>query len=906
MDQRFIDLEGWFVTLPEGLRATSDARPTLQNQVTPVLTHLATYPRSVQHDVALVQPLIEAWDCVSRAARHILSECRAKGWFDYPTPGQQRPTRPDFTEEFFEPIITLFKTHHRYHERVRHLVEARICRDPRIAQQCLHSLPMNLTKDALQRCWDTKLVIVPNSMTRDQVHLALRALFQQTRHHSQSCTSLVQAGVCQDLMAAQQMMTILAPKLTKAMVYRCWKQGLFDRFVDHPSHWARPTQQQIENDVLPLINQTPWRNKRSAVLKQQRRCRTESNADNVAWALTAIEERSLGIVRSVLLAVAAYGAVGLLRWSASPYADELQQIERWRSVIQLDRPTLHAVREILVWLYDHIHGSTSAPQQCQLQWWKILVLLPANHVDRCAIYDMARTALQHHVLSPLGDEHPVGTMQAVIDAFLRHGVAGIVDAYGQQPLGTLRHTIRQRHITTLLDHHLRTMTPPYQHIVRTLFAALQETLDATGYQMPLVMLLSAPPRSPCRYRYSRRLPWSPRNQRPRRARLARTPQHSIPDTVLHDVAGRTNLTIGQVKQRLLGLVLYGVGGLLTATQRNQAHDQRLITIIQLWRLGHTDGVIAWDELTRVVTHDATTRGLVPLPQQRVKQVFLSYPKRRRWNGGEGPQMVQVRQRASLAIKRPLLHDHWTLQPVSLTLQAGRTTRTYDVLVMIELATSAPIGLWVCGNESRADAVRLALYDGIWHPWAIQYPLRGIPRHLHIPNDLLPSPDDVLYRAATYLGTTIHPCVPEKRKRHPVIDAIKHAFPHWVLEKTVTIHYTAWELHASLLQWIPSVFFRFHQSVPVPPAIAQHGVALPGHDTPAAGWLLPQSTPVQTIRDGVTDGVGVYRHPLVKLSPGITLSQRRYPWLVAHREYGMFIESTSKQEPLLEYLVLSTR
>lgn len=102
----------------------------------------------------------------------------------------------------------------------------------------------------------------------------------------------------------------------------------------------------------------------------------------------------------------------------------------------------------------------------------------------------------------------------------------------------------------------------------------------------------------------------------------------------------------------------------------------------------------------------------------------------------------------------------------------------------------------------------------------------------------------------------------------------------------------------------TAFLQFHRAVKVPPSIANYGVALPGHDTPAAGWLLPKAEFVTSIRDGVADGVGIYRHPLVKLSPGKTYSLRKHPWPSTRCEHGLFAEYETDAGVNLTYLALT--
>ncbi len=107
-------------------------------------------------------------------------------------------------------------------------------------------------------------------------------------------------------------------------------------------------------------------------------------------------------------------------------------------------------------------------------------------------------------------------------------------------------------------------------------------------------------------------------------------------------------------------------------------------------------------------------------------------------------------------------------------------------------------------------------------------------------------------------------------------------------------------------WLTSEFYPDHNLAPVWPEIAQHGVVMPGHDTPAAGWLLPAIGEAIVSTDGIEYEGRSYRKPLeaTLLADGVHI--RHFPTLTVGSEArwivnGIFVQAPDNgAEPVLWY------
>jgi len=526
---------------------------------------------------------------------------------------------------------------------------------------------------------------------------------------------------------------------SRSTLFLCWKQGLFDVFEPAALHWSRPPQALLEEKLLPLIQTMPFASDRERWLKEQQICSTDGMVKKVVGEFKKIETRACGLARAWLLAYARYGLVGMLYRSVCPWYGELRALERLRQTLNLshDDVAIGECRQSIAVLH-HVFYSLPSPSKSSKSahhQWLLACYAPSSHTDRHAL----RQQLFPSLIGYKAEKPPDST--TIIDAFLTDGIYGIIDCHSNQPLGTTRRHIHQHRIDHLLNHHLQSLPPPHQQTIRSFISDLQAVIKETGIPFPLEMLLDAAPLSAKRYRFSARLSWSPRN-RVRKAKNDGTTRTPHPETENIDklvkvLSRRTKLPAKSVRYCVLGLVLYGAVGILTLSARHTACDARIISYIRLLRLGHVERAYDWDSIQDAVHTYARRLGLPQSSSHIVRTIYTCQMKRRRWHGGVGAVVMRVRQRASLNIALPLLHERWTVQPLTLVLRSGtrNMTATYYLLVVIDLSSGLPMGIWVSKEHPTADDVGLALYDAIWHPWNVQWPLRGIPQNLYLPDTL---------------------------------------------------------------------------------------------------------------------------------------------------------------------------
>jgi hypothetical protein len=229
-----------------------------------------------------------------------------------------------------------------------------------------------------------------------------------------------------------------------------------------------------------------------------------------------------------------------------------------------------------------------------------------------------------------------------------------------------------------------------------------------------------------------------------------------------------------------------------------------------------------------------------------------------------------------------------------------------LVLVIEANGLLPLAAWPSAQAPTVREVCLALYQAIWHPGAENWPVKGIPEQLIVSSELMVGDRDDLDRAADYLlcDVLVQPRVkfisPELRTllRKFERGGIETAVKHLALDER-----TPSRVMRSLEQWIKDQFFPYHRASPVWPEIAQHGVVMPGHDTPAAGWLLPKSGDARISADGLEHEGRYYRKPqdAALLAGGAHI--RRFPALTAGGIVsGVFVQPLpGGTGPTLEYV-----
>jgi hypothetical protein len=353
--------------------------------------------------------------------------------------------------------------------------------------------------------------------------------------------------------------------------------------------------------------------------------------------------------------------------------------------------------------------------------------------------------------------------------------------------------------------------------------------------------------------------------------------------------------------------------LLPRATWHDVFDSRLISWLRLIRFGRLDGTLKWPTVYQCLCSYSRELGIASPSAQVAHAVFNSIAKPSYWHGGKGEAVDGVvRQRGTLSlVGRPRLHAAWLIISffLDVKLPSGIRKRYYALLVVDE-GSELPVGGWLSETPPNSREVGLAIYQSIWHPAVIGWPLHGIPEVIRIPAALVTDGLTDLRRAAPYLLTElaivkkmslegksriVHMRDDIRKEGAAVVQA---AFNGEAVPAGVVLH--------TLLSWLIPRCFPNHRAAPVWPSIRGPGLAMPGHDTPAAGWLLPVTGDVETVQDGVRSQAGLYRSAWFRPEPGQRLKRREFPLFypkvdAADPEPGIFVEAIDDGIEQLHYM-----
>jgi hypothetical protein len=216
------------------------------------------------------------------------------------------------------------------------------------------------------------------------------------------------------------------------------------------------------------------------------------------------------------------------------------------------------------------------------------------------------------------------------------------------------------------------------------------------------------------------------------------------------------------------------------------------------------------------------------------------------------------------------------------------SETSHLLLVVDLGSQLPTGLWVSAHPQGSAEVGLALFQAIWHPGALDWPLRGAPEVLQVPASLRTAGGgDFLEHAAAWLCMQVQVVADEAQattlRKLPILQALIDAFALVGLDeiqrnragRTLTVK----DAQDAVLGWIRTSEVGFAHHTPGLPdtAAQQSGYAAPAFDTPAAGLLLPITGEATTVRDGVVANERRYASSYFRSEPGHTVAYRAFPY-----------------------------
>jgi hypothetical protein len=309
-----------------------------------------------------------------------------------------------------------------------------------------------------------------------------------------------------------------------------------------------------------------------------------------------------------------------------------------------------------------------------------------------------------------------------------------------------------------------------------------------------------------------------------------------------------------------------------------------------------------------------------------------FPKDEYYNSGDGEATAGVPRRKSLklaGVKR--LHEEWLLLavPVEIDLvdHSGRSLNTTcTALCVFDCGSERAVTCCVYPGEISEVEIGLTLYDAIWHPYTIEWPLRGLPETILLPETLAQHNLSDIYAAASWMHASVG-SLSDKELKKKLAD---RAFIKETITKLQSVYKPAMlpgrrraprqqmrlqTAQSAIRTWLYTRGFTGeHQGkeqgkhrvehAQVPKAIRDQGYIMPGFDTVVAGYLLPiVATDVPTVRDGVEYQGVRYLNPDAGIEPGYTVTLRALQYDVG-RPQAVF--AAYGDPPCLHCLALAGR
>lgn len=696
------------------------------------------------------------------------------------------------------------------------------------------------------------------------------------------------------------------------------RTGAFDPIVRRRD--LRPEHDATYQTVRTVFEHASFHTHRVTGLLEQHLCRDTDSAERVVSAWENTQQQAAARARGIVLAYATYGDVGLLTGSSYQHTDELLLLQRHLleieetgtppevgAVVQADLLTL-----MLAW------------QRSGQPHWSIRLL-----------NEPPRSALRKTLQQSFGARRHDNVIQVMVEQFdyehdeaaalLAHlldtGLKGVI-AYRINPANSAAALLRYEQAR--LDKVLRAIYGALPdgdfRVISAMSTNILRAMHETGVVFPLIALLTEQPSSGRRKRVSRQFSFGLaaiiRRRQGKKKHIYRTAhgQHlhtpkrrsgPRPSTAfVKAVAASSILTENDATARLRDLITYGGIGLLPRWQRAACLDPRLLSWLRLIRYGRLEGRIFWPDLMAQLTRYCQELDLAPPSLLVTQALFNALPRPAFWNGGQGEAVAQLRQRFDAVHDSvPRLHDRWVVAstrfPLGLCDTTGRPLCTTSFLTMVIDANGHfPLAVWPSCAAPTPQDMALALYCAIWHFGAENWPIKGIPEQLVIAADPNSGDWSDLRRAARYLlcDITIQPPSAILDKTHRLLLQQAEQEGAWTVQQALAANErTVGRVRHGLEEWVTETFFPYHRAAPVWASIAQHGVVMPGHDTPAAGWLLPVSGQ-GIIRDGSIEFEGRrYRHDEDTHQPEYKATIRSFPDLLIHPSgysaaQGVFVES----------------
>jgi hypothetical protein len=663
-----------------------------------------------------------------------------------------------------------------------------------------------------------------------------------------------------------------------------WSVGIFIPMHPREAMLARkvpksPPLEDITRRVRTIITSSSNRPEWEAIFKRDRLCRDDDGAERLASDLAGISFSTTNMARKILRDWVQNGSIALLEHSNYPYLGILQRLQRHEasiaSAVEDAESITAALRADVVALQRTLTNkelqkfARKSSKSPMVLWDESVCHQPAHSEQRKLYQSRIVPELRDLILKELVRQRGCEPAYAaeLFDRFISDGLDALIAWHCGHPAHEIRRRHDEQQIQKVVEPHLRFLSSSQRAPMLIRLEHIQKANVATGRTYNLFAMLRDHPSSHDRRKYYHKKP---------------------PLDFLQLLAEYESITPKQAQGLLENVRASGCLGLALRSQWPKLVDPRIWSYIEMFKLGRLNDTTSESQLTTRVHFYATGLSLEPLTSQVVLAIFNHFRKERYANSGEGPQLYGVKRRGSLNIQdAPRLHERWLVISMTLKIQLIDSEyhpieATCSVILVIDCATQMPMGAWITDQVTNQHHICLGLYQAIWHPGALTWPLRGIPEHILVARPLAVAGIDDLKQAATWLAADVEIVDAQTQledmpiARGWIQELQKHFAPKGARGQKREQKLTLLQAYSAVLQWLEDHCFQQLNNDPVPSHLRKRGVALPGFDTPAAGLLLPVTGQVLTIQNGVKDEAFRYTSPMFSSEPGEELSKRSLP------------------------------
>jgi hypothetical protein len=234
----------------------------------------------------------------------------------------------------------------------------------------------------------------------------------------------------------------------------------------------------------------------------------------------------------------------------------------------------------------------------------------------------------------------------------------------------------------------------------------------------------------------------------------------LPDAVYEHVAQLASITVEAAKSLIKNFMIYGPLGLLPIREWNTLLHPALWSYLHLHKLGRLERVLSYPRLTETFNAYAQQVNAPPLPQQMMTGICNHFPKAEYYNSGDGEATAGVPRRKSLKLAGVArLHEEWLLLAVPIEIDlvdhGGRSLNTDCIaLCVFDCGSERAVTCCVYPGDISAGDIGLTLYDAIWHPHDLDWPLRGLPEHILLPGPLAQHDLSDICAAASWMHASV--------------------------------------------------------------------------------------------------------------------------------------------------------